>query len=133
VTPLHIAAGRGYRTIVELLLRHGADPNAKDRNGNTPLHYVAHSYMSDLVCLLLSHGADPAQKNAQGKTPEDVAREAGCHSYIDEAAKCQKRGKSYPSLSVKQSQRLTTIIWSFLLHTGHGFIPKKPAPQCLQI
>lgn len=40
ITPLHLACFLGDSTIVELLLRYGADPNLKDRNGFTPLVYA---------------------------------------------------------------------------------------------
>jgi ankyrin repeat protein len=36
-TPLHLAAWNGRKTIVELLVSHGADVNAKDYKGRTPL------------------------------------------------------------------------------------------------
>lgn len=36
-TPLHIAANKRNDQAVELLLRYGADPTAKDRDGATPL------------------------------------------------------------------------------------------------
>jgi hypothetical protein len=40
VTPLMIAAGYGYTPIVELLLRHGADPATADGDGNRALDYA---------------------------------------------------------------------------------------------
>ncbi len=36
-TPLHMAAYHGNRAVVEMLLRHGADMNAKNDAGETPL------------------------------------------------------------------------------------------------
>lgn len=40
VTPLMMAAGYGYTPIVELLLRHGADPARADGDGNRALDYA---------------------------------------------------------------------------------------------
>ncbi|KAF8850756.1 ankyrin, partial [Acephala macrosclerotiorum] len=36
--PLHHAANRGFEEIVRLLLKNGADVNAKGKSGRTPLH-----------------------------------------------------------------------------------------------
>ena len=39
-TPLHEAAAKGKYDIVKLLLKHGADPSKKNRDGHTPLDLV---------------------------------------------------------------------------------------------
>ncbi|XP_023319197.1 tankyrase-1-like [Trichogramma pretiosum] len=40
-TPLHLAIDyHGYKNLVELLLKNGADPNATNKKGSTPLHIV---------------------------------------------------------------------------------------------
>ena len=39
-SPLHEAASKGKYEICKLLLRHGADPLKKNRDGNTPLDLV---------------------------------------------------------------------------------------------
>lgn len=38
-TPLHVAASEGKLSSVELLLKFGANVNAKNVDGATPLHY----------------------------------------------------------------------------------------------
>ena len=44
--------------MVELLLRHGADATAKDRDGGAPLHAAACKGHAESVRLLLKYGAE---------------------------------------------------------------------------
>ena len=39
-TPLHYAASAGHKSVVELLIRSGADPNACDSNGDVPYDWA---------------------------------------------------------------------------------------------
>lgn len=53
-TPLHRAAAYGNEQIVTLLLAAGADPSAKDANGDSPISWGSwHLRHSDLLRLLL--------------------------------------------------------------------------------
>jgi uncharacterized protein len=52
---------------VELLLSKKADPNAKNKDGETALMWAMHDI--NLVKLLLKHGADPNAKAMTGNTP----------------------------------------------------------------
>lgn len=51
-TPLHIAAMRGHRQIVEVLLARGADPSLRDNDGWTPLQWAMTGGHTDVARLL---------------------------------------------------------------------------------
>jgi len=55
---LHWAADKNYKDVVELLLAHGADVNAKDDKGKTPLDVAIKSEQSnkEIIELLRKHG-----------------------------------------------------------------------------
>ena len=52
---LEIAIGLKKPKPVELLLKHGANPNLQDENGNTPLIIASFYGLTDIVQLLLSY------------------------------------------------------------------------------
>jgi ankyrin repeat protein len=53
---------------IELLIKQGANPNARDEQGNSALHISATRYM-DCAKLLIEHGADIDVTNRDGFTP----------------------------------------------------------------
>jgi ankyrin repeat protein len=54
-TPLIIAAGEGYKDVVEVLLANGADVNDADKMG-TPLAWALHTGHTDVADLIRQHG-----------------------------------------------------------------------------
>ena len=71
-TPLHCAAWKGHAAVAKVLLRAGADVNARSRNehyGDTPLHAAAHGNQAAVVKLLIDNGAKLGAKNQGGRTP----------------------------------------------------------------
>ncbi|KAA0153563.1 hypothetical protein FNF29_02952 [Cafeteria roenbergensis] len=76
-TALVLAAERGHKDTVELLLDRGADIEVKDRYGSTALVLAAERGHKDTVELLLDRGADIEVKDRYGSTALMFAAECG--------------------------------------------------------
>ncbi|PNS14791.1 hypothetical protein CAC42_2020 [Sphaceloma murrayae] len=76
-TPLHLAVIHGRDDIVDLLLDHGADVQAKSTGGWTPLHNACAQGSHGIVSTLLRAGSDCNARLFNGRTPLHVAAEAG--------------------------------------------------------
>ncbi len=77
VTPLFLAAQTGNEPIVNILLRHDANPNAQDSKGRTPLYIATHNGHRKIVKSLLKKGAHPDIATEDDMTALDVAKEQG--------------------------------------------------------
>lgn len=75
VTPLHSACAVSNYEIAQLLIKNGADVNAKQMQGVTPLHSAAHNGQTNLVRLLINNGANINSKMDDGQTPLSMAIE----------------------------------------------------------
>ncbi|XP_051549368.1 BCL-6 corepressor-like isoform X2 [Myxocyprinus asiaticus] len=64
---LHEACSRGWLSIVQHLLEHGADINCSAQDGTRPLHDAVENDHLDVVRMLLSYGADPTLATYSGR------------------------------------------------------------------
>jgi len=85
-SPLLSAAKRGSLVAMELLLGHGADPEALDASGFPPMHVICRQaslhgqiYTKKIIILLLHYGARPFQRNALGHEAGDYLQ-ADCRA-----------------------------------------------------
>jgi ankyrin repeat protein len=69
-SPLYFAAMKGHAKIVNLLIRHGADINARTSiSGRTALHEAALKGNFETVQVLINAGANINIRNKFGRTP----------------------------------------------------------------
>ena len=73
---MHQAARRGYVSVVQALLDHGATIDARDAKKETPLRRAVNCRQIEIVRLLVRRGADPHLADRRGVTPLDRARTA---------------------------------------------------------
>jgi len=77
------ASREGYKKIVELLLKVGADVNAKNFYGSTPLIYASMNGNIDIVKMLIEVGVDVNAKNKFGNTALMCASFNGHKKVVD--------------------------------------------------
>ena len=83
-TLLHLAAGKGRKGVVELLIGEGADVDAKANGAFTPLNITAGNGHKEVAELLIAEGADVnAKDDSWGFTPLHWATRQG-HKEIAE-------------------------------------------------
>ena len=69
VTPLMLAAHRGYTDIVKKIIQNESNMNAVDSNGCTALYYAVINKHAEIVRVLLENGANTEIKSKDGWTP----------------------------------------------------------------
>ena len=74
-TPLTLVAAVGCDEAADILVKRGADVNAKNSYMWTPLIYAANNGHLEMVQFLLQHGADWTAKDWSGKTALDYAKQ----------------------------------------------------------
>jgi ankyrin repeat protein len=84
-TALHQASRRGYVSVAQALLDHGATIDARDAKGETSLRRAVNCRQIEIVRLLVRHGADPRAADRRGVTPLDVARTAEIKQALSDA------------------------------------------------
>jgi ankyrin repeat protein len=68
-TPLHVSSCQGHVEIARVLLKHGADTEARDNCDRSPLVWVALEGHVELAQVLLEHGADANSHDKERCTP----------------------------------------------------------------
>ncbi len=78
MTPLLFAARQGCVECAKILIEHGAEPNASDRDDVTPMISAIINGHYDVAAYLAEHGANPNLADVTGRTPLYAA--VDCHT-----------------------------------------------------
>jgi len=96
-TPLHLATAMNESHIVEILLKHGANPESRIWPfGDTPLIVAARNGNARIVRLLLEHGADPCAEGGGEHCWQEKIRHAtalGCAQHRQQSQGESPRGQ----------------------------------------
>ncbi|WP_257264172.1 ankyrin repeat domain-containing protein [Endozoicomonas sp. ONNA2] len=81
---LHLAARLDQPdSIIAMLMKRGADINARDNNAETVLHHTAHLDRPAIIDQLMNHGADINARNNEGRTVLHLVAESGQREILD--------------------------------------------------
>eukprot|EP01112_Ceratiomyxa_fruticulosa_P008045 TRINITY_DN2086_c0_g2_i1.p1 TRINITY_DN2086_c0_g2~~TRINITY_DN2086_c0_g2_i1.p1 ORF type:complete len:604 (-),score=99.20 TRINITY_DN2086_c0_g2_i1:63-1874(-) len=76
-TPLHFCCQSGNSLVLKLLIKRGANIEAKDKDDHTPLHYAAQSGKTEIVNTLIENGANIEAKDKDLFMPLHTAASFG--------------------------------------------------------
>lgn len=77
MSPLHLAIEQSNYYIMQMLLFHQAEVNAKDRNERTTLHWAVLAKDPLILITLLEYGAHVNVRDVDGQTPLSWAFDLG--------------------------------------------------------
>ena len=76
-TVVHAAAFQGRPKVMQVLVKHGLDPNDMHADGFAPIHRACwgdKSHHTKTIEVLLKAGVSPLARTNKGKTPLDLTR-----------------------------------------------------------
>uniref|UniRef100_A0ABD2XK81 Uncharacterized protein n=1 Tax=Trichogramma kaykai TaxID=54128 RepID=A0ABD2XK81_9HYME len=125
-TALHLALSNGCRTIAELLLTRGANPNLVTGDGSTALHIICEKYKDDFdwanfffeICDENNQTVRIDAKDKLGRTPLQLALTGGCRRM---AELLLKRGAD-PNLADPEGSTPLHIICQVIRYDANEFV-----------
>jgi ankyrin repeat protein len=83
MTPINVAASRGFLHLVKTLIEKEASPNKKDFSGRTALHHAIERKFDDIAIYHIQNGADLNIIDYKGRNAYSLALSVGSTAVID--------------------------------------------------
>ena len=100
-TPLHYAAKAENETAIGILLKSGANPNAKGWDGTSPLHVAAYNDSVPIITSFAHANADLELQDSRGWTALEVAWASWRHRAVEALLELGANGDRVPALRNK--------------------------------
>ncbi|XP_017842662.1 protein phosphatase 1 regulatory subunit 12B isoform X3 [Drosophila busckii] len=100
-TALHVAAAKGYKKVLSLLLAGRGNVDRQDNDGWTPLHAASHWGQKETAEMLVESLADMDIRNYAGQSCIDVA-DRKMVKFLEELRANNKRNKRRPSSQISR-------------------------------
>lgn len=109
--PLHVAAGKGYISVVKELLDHGANVNAQDDDSWTPILWAAHNGYEKMCILLMENGATLEGHDSHRRIHRQSIREKvdpECYQRMEEIERVRQEQVALEEI-LKQAASATSV------------------------
>ena len=121
--PIHIAAERGWKKLMTLLIERGANPNALNRIERTPLHLVAEIGRVDMAAILIRAGSKQDLLDVHGWNARQVA-ELNSHREVEELLVRSTMKEKQAILKEMPHAPWHSELWTSLIETQKGKLSK---------
>lgn len=111
-TPLHLCCQWGLEQVIQTLIEHDADVNARDIEGKTPIHVAIQNQHSQIISLLLYHpNIDLNIRDKKGLTPfataltfrNNKAAQAILERLPKAAEQCDNKGRNFLHTAIQKN------------------------------
>ncbi|KAH0955502.1 hypothetical protein HN011_010412 [Eciton burchellii] len=125
-TPLHLCCQWGLEQVVQTLIEHGADVNARDTEGKTPVHVAIQNQHSQIISLLLCHpNIDLSKRDKKGLTPfataltvrNNKAAQAILERLPTAAEQYDNKGRNFLHIAIQKGD-MESILFLLSIHVN---------------